>query len=419
MAKAKMTTRKTASTTRNVRACTCTLLLVLAILSTVTTQITDAKTVAAPPILIGIDAAMTGPVGQSGVAIHRGLQIAIDEINDKGGVLGRKLAVTVRDNHGVPARGIDTIHELAQNKNIVAIVGGIHSPVALAELKTIHKNAIIYLSPWAAATPLVDNGYNPNYVFRISARDQFAGAFLIKQAIARGYKRPGLLLWRTGWGRSNQKAMMAAIEKVKLHAAGVRWFNTSQADMSRDLAALKMAGADVIMLVTSAYEGFIIVNNMADLPANKRLPIIAHWGMSGGRVSSKTLRAFDKIDYSFLQTYSFFKPTNPARAQKFMRAYCIKFKACGSPASVISPVGSAHAYDLAYLLKRAIEKAGTTDRSSVRDALEQLGRYDGLVRTYNPPFTKTRHDALDVTDFRLARYGKNGAIVPLTLSKTR
>lgn len=78
----------------------------------------------------------------------------------------------------------------------------------------------------------------------------------------------------------------------------------------------------------------------------------------------------------------------------------------------MSPVGTAHAYDLVHLLRMAIQAAGTIDRARVRAKLETLGRYDGLVRIYEPAFTADRHDALDVSDFRLTRYDSSGAIVP-------
>ncbi len=76
-------------------------------------------------------------------------------------------------------------------------------------------------------------------------------------------------------------------------------------------------------------------------------------------------------------------------------------------------MGTAHAYDLVHLLAAAIRKAVTTDRSEVRDALEQLDRYEGLVRDYDPPFTPLRHDALSAADFRMAAFADGGAIIPI------
>ena len=77
---------------------------------------------------------------------------------------------------------------------------------------------------------------------------------------------------------------------------------------------------------------------------------------------------------------------------------------------VKSPCGLAHAYDLTRILAMAVEKAGSTDRKKVRDALERLGRYQGLIRVYDPPFTPTRHEALSPENVFMARYDKKGLI---------
>ena len=123
------------------------------------------------------------------------------------------------------------------------------------------------------------------------------------------------------------------------------------------------------------------------------------------------------MDLTFLQTYSFHQPTFPGKSDTFYRSYCERFGPCDGRNDIFSPVGTAHAYDLAYLLKSAIESAGTIDRTAVRDAMERLQRHEGLVRVYDPPFTPERHDALDASDFRLCRYDANGAIMPISLAQ--
>jgi branched-chain amino acid transport system substrate-binding protein len=78
---------------------------------------------------------------------------------------------------------------------------------------------------------------------------------------------------------------------------------------------------------------------------------------------------------------------------------------------ILSQVGVAHAYDLTQLLARAINKAGTTERKAVRNAMEKLGSYDGLVRKYEQPFTGKRHEALDIKNVFMARYAvSDGAL---------
>ncbi|MBE9555719.1 MAG: ABC transporter substrate-binding protein [Proteobacteria bacterium] len=366
------------------------------------------------PIVIGLSADMSSASAQSGEAIRRGAAIAIAEINATGGVLGRPLELTVRDHRGNPARGRDNIDDLARQSDLVAVIGGLHTPVALYELEPVHRHRLIYLDPWAAGTPVVDNGYDPNYVFRVSVRDAYAGEFLIRQAIAAGFRQPGLLLERTGWGRSNEAALLDALESRGMKAAGVAWFNwgVSRAEMKERLQSLRSAGADVILLVSNPREGAVTVKVMAGMPPGERPPIISHWGVTGADFASLAGDGLKQVDFTFLQTYSFLDPPFPTRANKVIEAYCRQFAECSGPRGIPSPAGTAHAYDLVHLLARAIESAGTVDRPAIRDALETLGRYEGLVRDYDPPFTAQRHDALNESDFRLARFGEDGSIVP-------
>lgn len=313
------------------------------------------------PILVGLDADMSSGSARSGDAIQRGIVLAMDDINRRGGVLGRPLDLVVRDHRGNPARGLDNLAEFAEMKDLVAVVGGLHTPVALAELPFIHKNHILYLDPWAAGTPVVENGYTPNYVFRVSVRDEYAGGFLIEKAIAKGHEKIALLLEQTGWGRSNERSMTAALGARGLRPLTIQWFHWGTRDMTPQIRAAVDAGADVIMLVANAPEGAVALTAVATLPPEQRLPIIAHWGITGGNFFQQAGRNLEKVDLVFLQTYSFLDPPFPERAKKVVQAYGQKFPACQSAQDIFAPAGTAHAWDLIHLLAMAVEKAGTLD----------------------------------------------------------
>ncbi len=368
---------------------------------------------AAEPIVVGLDADMSAGAAQGGEAIRRGIVLAIDEINAAGGVLGRPLELAIRDHRGNPARGIDNINELAELPGLVAVVGGIHTPVAIAELEAIHRNRVIYLGPWAAGTPVTDNGYDPNYVFRVSVRDELAGGFLVEKALERGFTRLGLLLWRTAWGRSNEQAMTDALAVRGLEPVGVEWFNTATPDVAEQIQRLADRGAEAIMLVANPVDGAVAIRDMAQRPPKERLPVISHWGITGGDFHRGIAAEIAAVDLTFLQTFSFVEPPIPARAERLLHAYCARFKDCGDAANIISPAGTAHAYELIQLLKLAIEAAGSVDREEVRAALESLERYDGIMKNYRPPFTAARRDALDRTSFTLSRFTPEGGIVPV------
>ncbi len=330
-------------------------------------------------ILIGLDADMSSGSAESGEAIRRGVVLALNEINQHGGVLGRHLKLIVRDHRGNPGRGIDNIEAFGQMRDLVAVVGGIHTPVALEELDAIHRHKLIYLGAWAAGTPVIDNGYQPNYAFRVSVRDEYAGEFLVREITRMGYRRPGLLLEQTGWGESNDRAIGDALRHRGLKSAGVEWFQWGITDMTDLYHALIADGADVILLVANPLEGVAAVESMAGLPAAQRRPIVSHWGITGGgRQFFRSVQAYlDIVDLYFLQTFSFIEPPFPERAEPLFNAYKATFPQCQSPQDIFSPVGTAHAYELIQLLKLAIEKAGTIDRPAVRDAMEHLGAYQG------------------------------------------
>ncbi|MEM9441846.1 MAG: ABC transporter substrate-binding protein [Pseudomonadota bacterium] len=368
--------------------------------------------VAAPPITIGLDADMSSVAAQGGQAIMRGALIAIHELNQQGGVLGRNLELKVKDHRGNPARGIDNIEEFAAEPNIVAVLGGVHTPVALRELPTIHRHGLPYLDPWAAGTPIIDNGYEPNFAFRLSVRDEHAGAFLIDQALKRGYARPALLLEQTPWGQSNQKAITAALNERSRPQPVVEWFYWGTDDLNAQLESFRRANADVIIFVGNAPEGAILVKTLAASPESTRLPVISHWGVAGGDFPSMTGPDLEKVQFSFLQTFSFFSAYDQGHADRVLGHYCRLFETCNA-ADIMASVGVAHAYDLVHILARAIDLADSTDRLHVREALERVQNYSGLTRHFEQPFTRTKHDALDATSFQLGQFDKNGTIRPI------
>jgi branched-chain amino acid transport system substrate-binding protein len=364
-----------------------------------------------PPIVLGLQADMSSGSANAGEALRRGALLAISEINAQGGLLGgRKLQLMVRDHHGVPARAAEQLPEFADTPNLVALLGGLHGAALIPSLGFMHEHQLILMCAWAATTELIDNGLTPNYAFRVSARDALVGRFLVTQALAQGHTRLGLLLERSAWGRSNEKAMSEALASHQRMPTGVQWFNWADEDMEAQLAALENSGAQAVLMVANAPEGSNIVKTMAHRPPGKRLPIYAHWGITGGNFAQMVGPSLAQVELHVFQTFSFLGAKD-ARTQAFLAAYHQMF-GTERAEDITAPVGTAHAYDAVWLLALAIKKAGTTDRPKVRDALEHLGPYRGLIRTYQPAFTPTDHEALELSDYRLTTFTPEGVLVP-------
>lgn len=365
------------------------------------------------PVYIGLDAEF-GYIGStSAQAIQLGMLIAIEEINDTGGVLNnRPLALIEKDSRSVPARSKSNIEEFANHKDLVAVFCGKFSPTVLDNLPHIHRLKIPLLDPWAAADAIIDNGYTPNYVFRLSLSDKWAMAVMLRRAQKKGAKKVGLLLLNTGWGRGNLKVAERFVEdNNELSIADVRWFNwQDKPDSLLDkYNALNLAGADAIILVANDAEATDLVREIAKLPPNQHLPIISHWGITGGDFAGNSGSALHKLDLSVVQTYSFIG-ANTEKAEYVIQA-AQRIQNIKNIRELKSPVGVAHAYDLTHILALAINKAGNTDRAAIRDALEEVKNYRGLIKHYDQPFSKTNHDALSIDDVFMAEYDENNTIV--------
>lgn len=374
-----------------------------------------AACIAAPPsapVLVGLDAEFGHRTSTSAQAIQRGMEIAIAEINAAGGVLGgRPLKLVTRDNRSITARGVDNLRELAALPDLVAVFGGKFSPIYIESLPVVHELGIPLMDPWGAADIITDHDYRPSYTFRLSLKDSWAAPVMLKFAKnSYGADRIGVLLPNTAWGRSNEQAIAEAAAELGIELVGERWYNWGNPSFLRHYLDLLRQGAQAILLVGNEPEGALLLKEMAGLPESDRLPVVSHWGVTGGDFATLAGEALAQIELAVVQTFSFVGRSDPI-AQRVLQALHERYGVAG-PASVPSPVGVAHAYDLTYLLARAVDLAGSTDRAAIRDALEHLGPYQGLVRDYARPFTSERHDALSQEDVFMAYYKEDDQLIP-------
>lgn len=357
---------------------------------------------------MGLIAPLSGNLSSSGTAIQRGMLLAMDEVNRDGGVLGRQLQLVTRDIPNDPSAGVAALRELVAQEHIVAVFGGIFSPVMLAQLHAIHELQVPLINPWGSVTAITLNGYQPNYAFRVSVSDEDADEFLARYAVEHlGSRRPGVLADTTAWGDSNVAGLTQWLDRLEVGAAGIERFDQGQTSMSKALARLRENGVDSLLLVANAPEGAAIVRGLATL--GWRPPIVSHWGIAGGLFPERA--GVENAEGVFtLQTFSFFQ-SRSARAEQLLQAYHRRFGTHRTE-EVLAPAGVAHGYDGVHLLARAITSAGSTSGPRIRDALEQLEPYDGLLKRYAPAFTPERHDALGPTDYLMTVW-RDGQLIPI------
>src|SRR6478735_12131957 len=310
------------------------------------------------PIKIGLVTALSGQSARAGEALTRGLQIAIDEINAKGGLLnGRKLELLRRDDESIPAKGVIAARELYFKEKVAVLIGGLDSPVALAIVPIANENKIPFMDPWAAGTPITKNGAKDNYVFRVFAVDEIVDKAMLQYSQKTfGAKNCGMILVNNPWGESNEKGLTAALAEKKMQAAGIEKFEGNDVDVVPQLSRLKSAGTDVLFLVGNVGPSSQVVKSLDRM--GWKVPVVSHWGPAGGRFTE--LAGPSAKDVHFVQTYSFFGNQRPV-GQKVLKALMAKYPDIKSAGDVTPAVGVANAYDAMHLVALAIKNAGSTD----------------------------------------------------------
>ncbi|MAF02428.1 ABC transporter substrate-binding protein [Herbaspirillum sp.] len=368
---------------------------------------------AADPIKIGLVTALSGQSAQAGEALTRGMSIAIDEINAKGGLLGgRKLELVRRDDEGNPAKGVVAARELIFKEKVTVLFGGLDTPVSMAIVPIINQEKVPFVGPWAAGTGVTKNGANPNYAFRVSAVDELVDKAMLNYA-QKTFKssKAGLILVNNPWGESNEKGIVAALAEKGLKPAGIEKFEASDVDVVPQLSRLKAAGADTLYLVGNVGPSAQVVKSLDRM--GWKVPVVSHWGPAGGRFTQ--LAGPNAKNVHFIQTFSFFGKLSPV-GEKVVAELKAKYPAIKGPDDITPAVGVANAYDGMQLAALAIAKAGSTNGDAVREGFYKIDRYEGLIKTYVKPFSPTVHDALQADDYVWAQFIDN-RILPVGLAQ--
>ncbi len=352
--------------------------------------------VAQEPIKIGLITALSGQSARAGEAITRGLQVAIDELNAKGGVLGgRKFELVRRDDEATPAKGVIAARELLFKEKVAVLFGGLDTPVSLGIVPIVTEAKTPFMGPWAAGTPITKNGTNPNFVFRVSAVDEIVNrAMLAYSQKTFNAKNCGMILVNNPWGESNEKGLTAALTAKGMKPAGIEKFEGNDVDVVPQLTRLKSAGADCLFLVGNVGPSAQVVKSLDRM--GWKPPIVSHWGPAGGRFTE--LAGPSAPSVHFVQTYSFFGKQTPV-GEKVLKALMAKYPDIKGPGDVTPAVGVANAYDAMMLTAMAIQNAGKLDGPAIREGYYKIGSYSGLIKNYSKPFSPENHDAVNENDY--------------------
>jgi branched-chain amino acid transport system substrate-binding protein len=359
---------------------------------------------AAEPIKIGVSGPFTGGSAPMGVSMRDGVRLAVNEINAKGGVLGRKIELVERDDEAKNERGVQVAQELINKEHVVATVGYINTGVALASQRFYQQAKIPVMNNVATGSIVTKQfaSQPENYIFRNSANDTIQSAMIVEEAIARrGFKKPAILADSTNYGQLGREDLEKTLEKKGVKPVAVEKYNIGDVDMTAQLLRAKQAGADVVLTYGIGPELAQIANGMQKL--GWKVPIVGSWTLAMANFIDNAGKNGDgtRMPQTFIQN-----PDTPKR-KAFIDAYVKAYNPPGG--RMPSAVSAAQGYDSVYLLAAAIQQAGSTEGPKIAAALENLkAPVEGVVTTYNKPYTHTDHEAInfDNTKFGEVRDGR-------------
>ena len=358
-------------------------------LTVVALACTAATAFAADPIKIGVDGPFTGGSSSMGVSMRDGVRLAADEINKSGGVLGRQIQLVERDDEAKNERGAQIAQELINKEKVVAVVGYINTGVGLASERFFQDAKIPVMNNVATGSVLTHqfDDQPENYVFRNSANDSIQAPMIADEAVKRGYKKVAILADSTNYGQLGRADLEKALALKGIKPVAEEKFNIKDVDMTAQLLKAKEAGAEAILTYGIGPELAQIANGMTKL--GWKVPMIGSWTLSMANYIDNAGPGGEgaRMPQTFIQ-----EPTTPKR-QSFIISYLKTFNPKNN--RMDSPVSAAQGYDSVYLLAAAIKQAGSTDGPKIKAALEELkAPVEGVVTTYNKPFTKTDHEAI-------------------------
>jgi branched-chain amino acid transport system substrate-binding protein len=353
------------------------------------------------PVKIGSILSVTGPAAFLGEDMKAGMELAVDEINAKGGVLGRKIDWVFYDAESQTQKGLTATRRLLDQDKVDMIVGGGNmSGMAIAMLGLTEKADMPFMSTEGAmdiVTPVAER----QWTFKSTADDEQVMERLADYFAKKGIKKVAFLGDSSGFGQSAVGQLKKVAPRRGLDVM-YETFNPSDTDMTPQLGKIKDANVQAIVCWTVTPAGVVFLKNAQQLGLDK-LTLIHSYGFVDQRYMKL---AGDAAKNLLLVSVKFpvgadLPDSDPQKAKiaALTQAFEAKFKRKPNQFA-------AQTYDAIYLAKTAVEKAGGTDRAKVRDAFASIQGWQGVGGVFN--FAKDKHSGLSKDDLVLVNW-RDGA----------
>lgn len=314
-------------------------------------------------VRIGVLTTSTGESAQYGESVLSGIELAVLEINSKGGIDGKRIVLLIEDDASDPTRAVSAFTKLATIDKVPVIIGPISSSAAMACSPAANRFKVVLFSP-SAATPAFTS-YD-DYTFRNRVSSDFEITSLAQYAFTKlGLRRVAILYVRNDYGLGNLAPFRSEFEKLGGQIPVVQAFDEGANDLRAQLSVIKRSKPDGIFLVGQGTEGGYALRQAREL------------GIQGQFLSTITIERDDvlKIAGNSANSVIF---TTPAYGQIFSSNALAFDQAYRSLYHQGSDMFSGNGYDALYIVSKAIESGGYS-ANGIRKALLGIKNFPGVT----------------------------------------
>ena len=316
-------------------------------------------------IVIGEYGSLTGEDATFGTSTKNGIEIAVDEVNAAGGLLGKKVRVIVEDDQGKPEEAQIVVTKLITKDRVVAVLGEVASSRSLAAAPVAQQYGVPMISPSSTNVEVTRKG---DYIFRVCFLDPFQGYVMAKFATStlKITKVAVLRDIKSDYSVGLANAFIENFQKMGGTIVGDESYSAGDTDFNAQLTSIKARGPQAIF-VPGYYTAVGLIARQA-----KKQGINAPLLGGDGWDSPKLTEIGGKdLDGAFFTNHYSVEDPSP-EAQKFLTAYKARFN------TVPDALGGL-GYDSAMVLFEAIKRAGSTDGKKIRDEIARTKDHSGVT----------------------------------------
>ena len=329
-----------------------------------------AQTAGGEPVTIGVSGPLTGQNAQYGAQWKKGFDLALEEVNAKGGVNGRPLQYVFEDSQADPRETVAIAQKFVSDPKIVVEVGDFSSTASMAA-SPIYQRAGLVQFGFTNSHPNFTKGGDFIWSNSVSQADEQPR--LAKYAADLGFKRLAVLYLNTDWGRQSQKIFSEAAKADGLDVVASEGYQPDEKDFRSTLVRVRDAKPDAIVLISYYADGALITRQIRTVGLTT--PIVA----SGSIYSPKFIElAGDAANGVFTET-NFFPGENRPEVQTFVTKFRAKYNEEPDDFNAV-------AYDTIILLAAVMNQYGV-DRTAIRDGLAQIKDVPSVIygkATFDP-----------------------------------